>query len=99
MADIELVIKIPESRYRLLQKQARTNLGREKLDEFAEVVLNGIPLPKEHGRLIDANKLNRKKKYYFQTEYGAFPKSELFIKADDLFLAPTIIEVDKERSE
>ena len=37
-------------------------------------------LPKGHGRLIDADKLNRKKKYCFQTESGAFPKSEWFIK-------------------
>lgn len=57
MADIELVIKISESRYRLLQKQARTNLGREKLDEFAEAVLNGIPLPKGHGNIVDIETL------------------------------------------
>lgn len=41
-------------------------------------------------RLIDADKLNRKKKYQFQTQGGCFPKSEWFIKADDLFAAPTI---------
>ena len=53
MADVELVVKIPESRYRLLQKQARTDLGKEKQDEFAEAVLNGMSLPKGHGRLLD----------------------------------------------
>lgn len=53
----EIMIKIDESRYRLLQKQARTNLGKEKLDEFAEAVLNGTALPKGHGRLIDADVL------------------------------------------
>lgn len=41
-------------------------------------------------RLIDADKLNRKKKYVFQTQNGCFPKSEWFIKADDLFAAPTV---------
>ena len=40
-------------------------------------------------RYIDANKLNKKKKYSFQTQKGCFPKSEWFIKADDLFAAPT----------
>ena len=40
-------------------------------------------------RYIDANKLNKKKKYTFQTQGGCFPKSEWFIKADDLFAAPT----------
>lgn len=41
-------------------------------------------------RLIDADKLNRKKKYSFQTEFGCFPKNEWFIKLDNLFSAPTI---------
>ena len=41
-------------------------------------------------RLIDADKLNRKKKYQFQTKGGCFPRSEWFIKLDDVFRAPTI---------
>jgi len=41
-------------------------------------------------RLIDASALNKKKKYCFQTVGGCFPKSEWFIKADDLFAAPTV---------
>ena len=41
-------------------------------------------------RLIDANGLNKKKKYCFQTVGGCFPKSEWFIKVDDLFAAPTV---------
>lgn len=46
-------------------------------------------------RYIDADKLNKKKKYSFQTQGGCFPKSEWFIKADDLFAAPTedVVEV------
>lgn len=47
------------------------------------------------GRLVDADKLNKKKKYLFQTENGAFPKSEYFIKADDLFSAPTVEAIPK----
>ena len=42
------------------------------------------------------DKLNKKQKFIFQTKGGAFPKSEWFIKADDLFSAPTIIEGEKE---
>jgi hypothetical protein len=41
-------------------------------------------------RLIDADKLNRKKKYSFQTIGGIFPKNEWFFKVQDLFSAPTI---------
>ena len=41
-------------------------------------------------RLIDADKLNKKKKYLFETRGLPFPKSEWFVKACDLFSAPTI---------
>ena len=41
-------------------------------------------------RLIDADKLNRKKKYLFRVQGGAFPKSEYFIRAEDFFAAPTV---------
>ena len=51
------------------------------------------------GRLIDADKLNKKKKYLFKTESGAFPKSEWFIKADNLFLAPTVEAIPKDQYE
>ncbi len=40
-------------------------------------------------RYIDADKLNKKKKYSFQVQGMPFPKSEWFIKADDLFSATT----------
>ena len=59
------------------------------------VVGKAVEIPK-HGRLIDADKLNKKQKFIFQTKGGAFPKSEWFIKADDLFSAPTIIDGEKE---
>ena len=41
-------------------------------------------------RLIDADVLNRKKKYSFQVIGGCFPKSEWFIKLEDLHRAPTM---------
>lgn len=54
-----------------------------------------FPVPK-HGDLIDRQKLNKKRKYCFQTQGGAFPKSEWFIKAEDLFDAPIVILASKE---
>lgn len=50
-------------------------------------------------RLIDADKLNKKKKYLFKTESGAFPKREWFIKANDLFSAPTVEAIPKDKYE
>jgi hypothetical protein len=69
----------------------------ESRDYIASIILNGELLPKCHGRLIDADKLNRKKKYCFQTKYGVFPQSDYFIKVDDLFSASTIIEASKNK--
>ena len=39
-------------------------------------------------KYINADKLNKKKQYSFQTQFGCFPKSEWFIKAEDFFAAP-----------
>ena len=41
-------------------------------------------------RLIDADKLNKKKKYCFGVAGLPFPKSEWFIKASDLFSSTTV---------
>lgn len=89
---MKLIIDIPEGMLEAIRDGYWS--GSHKL-ELA--IRNGTPLPKRHGRLIDADKLNRKKKYCFSTERGAFPKSEWFIKVDDLFSAPTIIEAYKEK--
>ena len=39
-------------------------------------------------KYINADKLCKKKKYLFITQTGAFPKSEWFIKLDDVFSTP-----------
>ena len=89
---MQIVIDIPENRYRLLKTQAKTNLGREKLDEFAEAVLNGTPLPKEHGRLIDADETLKRHCVELCREKPSCHEDCLIY---DLFhLAPTIIEAD-----
>ena len=89
MGEIELIIKMPEKVYKSIINGKNYISYQEYVEE---AIKNGTPLPKGHGRLVDADKLNRKRKYCFQTECGAFPKSEWFIKADDLFSASTIID-------
>ena len=55
MADIELVIKIPEERYKNIVKQVDK---RDYPDmSTGKAIANGTPLPKGHGRLIDADDL------------------------------------------
>lgn len=55
MADIELVIKITEDTYKDIQSRDWKNGGRWYSEEW-NAIHNGIPLPKGHGRLIDADK-------------------------------------------
>ena len=92
---IKIVIKVDDDLYTRLFDNDVDNY--DDAIDMTKAIRNGTVLPKGHGRLIDADKLNRKKKYCFQTERGAFPKSEWFIKADDLFSAPTIIEADRSK--
>lgn len=55
MADIELVIKIPEKVYNAL---TRTEFDANLVvNEMKKSIAAGIPLPKRHGDLIDRSKL------------------------------------------
>ena len=69
--------------------------GREQIHKYVHCRHPDCPvsavLPERHGRLVDVEKLRRKKKYLFQTEGGLFPKREWFIKVTDLFAAPTVV--------
>lgn len=88
MSDIELVIRIPEEIRIALINNGRLLLGhRRSCDSYIkEAIINGTPLPKGHGRLIDADALWRK------WVIDAIGKQEI----DDV---PTIIEADRESEE
>lgn len=87
MPQIELVIKIPEVAHDLLSGKINT-ASIDLYSILIQAVQLGTPLPKGHGRLIDADEL------YNSLE---FPNQQ-FAKAfkDILNDAPTIIEADKE---
>lgn len=78
MSNIELVIKIPEDIYKEWKLA-----GKYYSYSYAQrLILNGTPLPKGHGRLIDADAL-RENCLWWETE-------------KEVSLAPTIIEAEKE---
>ena len=83
---MQIVIEIPENTYNLIVR------GEENRDfvyksDLMRAILEGIPLPKGHGKLIDADALNRK-----DVNCANVPMN--FIDT-----APTIIEADKSESE
>ena len=88
MANIELVIKIPEE----VIEYIKTNdcLSVIYNDEVAKAIKKGTPLPKGHGRLIDADSMKR----IDAIQRGDFNSIESIRAWIDIM--PTVIEADKE---
>ena len=101
MADIELVIKIPEEVYKQFKEDQKQKYVSAMIS--TDIIANGIPLPKGHGRLIDVDTLefrNVTVSYGYDWECGesTYAEEEV-ICADDIWNAQPIIEADKTESE
>lgn len=101
MSDIELVIKIDEEEYINIKNAIKTlieyGFERASMSKVCLAIIDGTPLPKGHGRLIDADALE-KKMCDREEELGddrALWESSAVSVALDMF-APTIIEADQE---
>lgn len=86
---MELVINIPEKIYEASQVM---DVKYEDVIQIPlEVIANGTPLPKGHGRLVDADAFKKKVCTYQQTGCGDC-KHSLCCPED----VPTIIEASSE---
>jgi hypothetical protein len=69
-------------------------------DNLKYAISNGIPLPKGHGRLIDADALKKSNEEYIiaypMDEEECMRNTMVRWINDDITDAPTIIEADKE---
>lgn len=68
MADIELVIKIPEDEYKRFIKAPRTATFNECISDrkvLVTAIANGIPLPEGHGMLVDMSEVLVKLMQYY----------------------------------
>ena len=81
---MEIVIKIDDERYKDIQRIAEVQLDRGRFQTAEQIIANGTPLPKGHGRLIDEEQI---------------PGDGGWDFSDRLMLTPTIIEADKAESE
>ena len=88
MADIELVIKIPEEDWEFIKEADGCRWSRAILDG----VINGTPLPKGHGDLIDRNEIEYMKAIH-DLVWNEITSSECATKIK--YSAPTIIEADE----
>ena len=90
---MKLIIDISEDEYKRIIK------GNWIGNPLAEIIENGTPLPKGHGRLIDTNTLE----YTCERDecgmsYGCNECLYHTITEYEIDAAPTIIEADTERS-
>ena len=92
MADIELVIKIPDYTYTHLCNGG--NIGTSLMIENA--IRTGTLLPKGHGDIIDRNKIEYMRAIH-DLKWGKITASECSTKIK--YSAPTIIEADKEQED
>ena len=92
--DREIVIKIPEEYYEIIKHEVSVNHN-----EFKPFVLiaNGTPLPKGHGRLIDADaEIKKIQDISDRVKNRNAPCLDVYDGAiAAMQLAPTIIEAEK----
>lgn len=85
---MELVIKLPEDAYKKLEQKFRNG----KANVLDCIILNGIVLPKGHGRLIDADEIQ-----FENTEFDTY--GDYSIAFDAIDQADTIIGAEGSENE
>lgn len=91
MKEIEVVIRISEDSYKAT---CNGHMLPPDVENVVQGIKNGTPLPKGHGRLIDADAFQ---KYCFNKNFDKrLPAEGLAIINMFLGVQPTIIEADKE---
>lgn len=95
---MKIVIDLSEKRYEDTKRIASVQMNY-RTPTIEQIVANGTPLPKGHGRLIDADKL----KCHSQIQIvpcgnGKYVEVMTYYQ-NDIDVAPTIIEADKENEE
>lgn len=88
MADIELVIKIPEDVYKLCQEKELISKDDYKVIIW-DAIANGTPLPKGHGRIGDLDALRKEISSWGMNDYEP---SDFIDAIDD---APTVEAIPK----
>ena len=85
---MKIVIDIPEERYKDIQRIAEVQLGLARFQTAEQIIANGTPLPKGHGRLIDISPYEQWFNPVIQYDDGD-RTHQVYTK-----IAPTLIEAD-----
>lgn len=95
MEEIEVVIKITKHEWEYLNKLVENG---DQLGHYERLLVNGTPLPKGHGRLIDVNDLLDDISLE-DNDYNRDVNTGEIITLENIDRIPTIIEADKAESE
>lgn len=93
---IEVVIKIPEEDWKFIKESDGCRYSRT----IIEAVINGIPLPKGHGRIMDVDKVIKKmeeREEQLKDDRSIWETAGVETALD--MFGETIIEADKECEE
>lgn len=93
---MQIVIDIPEEEYQTYINHTEAILDASiplVHQDLLRAVINGTPLPKGHGRLIDADRLTRAEIMHL---WYHLPNGDIACPKVDIDHAPTVIEADKE---
>jgi len=98
MADMELVIKISEEMYRWVCDVNKFS-NAYGTGDFIDLIKDGTPLPKNHGRLIDADEAIKTLESLGNRDYrrakGTIQEAVKMLRYDDY--TPTVIEAESEK--
>lgn len=86
---MKIVIDIPEEVHESCKAIYKTLINKEIVDAYTYAIATGTPLPKGHGRLIDADAVMEL----------CHNLKEHTVDCNDIARFPTIIEADKEGEE
>lgn len=110
MADVELVIKISEEMYKWVN-DVNKFFDDYGINDFIDLVKNGIPVPRGHGRLIDADAFITMMEDASKRQNYKELLIDNYLTVDDVFKAiieslqnkglaegdaPTVVEVESE---
>ncbi len=100
MENIELVIKMPKETYNHIMSMQffvpGARHGKTTLEKILNAIRTGTPLPKGHGRLIDADALDITT--VITDDYSGNEVLDVVLQ-EDINDAPTIIEADESEGE
>jgi len=90
---MHVVIDIPEEIYSHTQEYEVGGFNQENDTKLFMAIKNGTPLPKGHGKLIDADAIIAE-----ATERMKYPANYKYMECviAHMKLAPTVVEADKE---